>query len=92
MVRDKQKFGDAEQIFTELTRADTAAMDLVNDVLQPFQIAIGKIRSDYDSGERLQKEFLNDVGNIMNRLEQQLDELRSLRKEYLSLSGSIVSA
>jgi hypothetical protein len=91
MTRDERKFGNAEHIFTELTHGDTAAMDLVNDIMGRLQNAIEKTKSDYEKGNSIQTQFLNDVGNITKKLEGQIDELRSLRREFLKLSGSIIS-
>ena len=91
MTRDKLKFGNAEGIFFDLTESDDAAIEYIDKIMKNLDSSIEGVKANYKNGKNIQKKFVDDLRNDMQELEKQIDELRGLRRKFLSLSGAIVS-
>jgi hypothetical protein len=90
-AREKDKLAEAREHFEASSKVDLIVSEFINNLVGDLEKAINDVKVNYGTAETIQKTFSNTVGPVVMKLEQQLDKMRNLRNDFLSLASARIS-
>ena len=84
--RDPSKFYLAKEHFDEAEKIDMTVSKFIDEILEQLKETVLYIKKDYTNGQEKQRIFLEWSNNYLTKLEEQFNELRKLRREFLNLA------
>ena len=90
-VHDKEKFANSQSIFHDMQGEGSLIVRFVYEILTKLEQAIDSIRRNYERAKQIQEEFLENVKEHKQRIRELNNGLNDLLRDYVGLSGAILS-
>jgi hypothetical protein len=82
---------EAREHFEESSKVDLIVSEFVDNLVGELEKAINETKLNYEMAENIQKTFSDSIGPVVMKLVQQLDKMRNLRNDFLSLASARIS-
>jgi hypothetical protein len=76
----------AKEHFDQASKVDQIVSGFIDEILEQLKKTVIDIKANYENGQEKQRMFLDWSNNYLMKLEEQFNELRRLRREYLKLA------
>ena len=90
-AHDKEKFANSQSIFQKMQGEGSLIVRFVYEILTKLDSAIDNIRRNYERAKQIQEEFLENVKESKQRIRELNNGLNDLLRDYVRLSGAILS-
>lgn len=84
--QESDKFYLAKEHFDQASKVDQIVSGFIDEILEQLKKTVIDIKANYKDGQEKQKMFLGWTNSYLMKLEEQFNELRRLRREYLKLA------